>query len=82
VSKKENGKNKTEQKDCVSALCFASLNLLGENGKHDRLKICSYELLVQVRYEHTCLVKMVDVTISKFIPMGYRFESDSKYINV
>jgi hypothetical protein len=37
VSKKENGKNKTEQKDCVSALRFASLSLLGENGKHDRL---------------------------------------------
>jgi hypothetical protein len=48
VSKKENGKNKTEQKDCVSALRFASLNLFGENGKHDRLQICSYGLLVQV----------------------------------
>jgi len=32
--------------------------------------------------EHTCLVKMVDALISKSIPMGYRFESDSKYLNV
>jgi hypothetical protein len=33
VSKKENGKNKTEQKDCISFLSFASLSLLDENDK-------------------------------------------------
>jgi hypothetical protein len=49
VSKKENGKNKTKHKDCVSALRFASLNLLGENGKHEKLKICSYGLSIQVQ---------------------------------
>jgi hypothetical protein len=49
VSKKENGKNKTKQKDCVFALRFASLSLLGENGKQNRLKICSYGLSIQIR---------------------------------
>jgi hypothetical protein len=33
VSKKENDKNKSEQKDCVSFLTFASLSLLDENGE-------------------------------------------------
>jgi hypothetical protein len=33
VSKKENGKNKTEQKDYISFLSFASLILLDENEK-------------------------------------------------
>jgi hypothetical protein len=47
VLKNENGKNKIELNDCVSTLCFASLSLLGENGKHDRLKICLYGLLGQ-----------------------------------
>jgi hypothetical protein len=28
------------------------------------------------------LVKMVDMTVSKFVPTGYRFESDSEYPNV
>jgi hypothetical protein len=32
--------------------------------------------------EHACLVKMVDMTISKFVLMGYRFESDIEYPNV
>jgi hypothetical protein len=48
MSKNKNGKNKIEQKDCVSVLHFTSLSFLGENGKHDSLKICSYGLSVQI----------------------------------
>jgi len=33
-------------KDGLQKNCFATLSLLGENGKHDRLKIYSFGLLV------------------------------------
>ncbi len=38
-----------KQKNCVSTLHFVSLSLFSENGKHDRLKICSCGLSVQVQ---------------------------------
>ncbi len=82
MSKKENGKNKTKQNLFFFALHFASLSLLGENGKHDKFKFVPMGYRFKSDSEHTCLVKMVDTIVLKFVPMGYWFESDNEYPNV